>query len=108
MAMAGAWFLADELRQAAEHHVALQRYEQRLRPYIENKQKKARKFAPTFVPGSERRIALTQWAIRLIDLPPITRLVSKQFNMKSIIPAEGSAPGRPPLRQQESVPVGRL
>jgi 2-polyprenyl-6-methoxyphenol hydroxylase-like FAD-dependent oxidoreductase len=87
MAMAGAYFLAEELRQNADHHIAFQRYEQHLRPYIEQKQKKARKFAPTFVPSSELRIALTQWAIRLIDLPPITRLVSKQINLKSIIPA---------------------
>ncbi len=87
MAMAGAYFLAEELSQNADHHVAFQRYEQRLRPYIEQKQKKARNFAPTFVPTSEMRIALTQWAIRLIDLPPITRLVSKQLNLKSIIPA---------------------
>ena len=73
--------------QNADHHVAFQHYEQRLRPYIEQKQKKARNFAPTFVPSNQRRIALTQWAIRLIDLPPITRLVSKQLNLKSIIPA---------------------
>jgi 2-polyprenyl-6-methoxyphenol hydroxylase-like FAD-dependent oxidoreductase len=87
MAMAGAYFLADELRQNADPHVVFQRYERRLRPYIEQKQKKARNFAPTFVPSSQRRITLTQWAIRLIDLPPITRLVSKQLNLKSIIPA---------------------
>ena len=85
MAMAGAYFLAEELRQNADHHVAFQRYERRLRPYIEEKQKKARKFAPTFVPSSQTRITLTQWAIRLIDLPPVTRLVSKQLDLKSII-----------------------
>ena len=87
MAMADAHFLADELRQNANHLVTFQRYEQRLRPYIEEKQKKARNFAPTFIPSSQRRIALTQWVIRLIDLPPITKLVSKQLNLKSIIPA---------------------
>ena len=87
MAMAGAYFLAEELRQNADYHVAFQRYEERLRPYIEQKQKTVRKFAPTFVPGSELRIALPQWAVRLIDLPPITRLVSKQLNLKRIIPA---------------------
>jgi 2-polyprenyl-6-methoxyphenol hydroxylase-like FAD-dependent oxidoreductase len=87
MAMAGAYFLADELRQNADPYVAFQCYEQRLRPYVEQKQKKARNFAPTFVPDSQLRIALTQWAIRLIDLPPVTRLVSKQINLKSIIPA---------------------
>ncbi|MBI1260006.1 MAG: hypothetical protein GC204_21265 [Chloroflexi bacterium] len=85
MAMAGAYFLAEELRQNTDHHSAFQRYEQRLRPYVEQKQKKARNFAPTFVPSSQRRISMTQWAIRLIDLPPVTRLVSKQLNLKSII-----------------------
>jgi 2-polyprenyl-6-methoxyphenol hydroxylase-like FAD-dependent oxidoreductase len=87
MAMAGAYFLAEELRQSADPHVALQCYEERLRPYIQQKQKKARNFAPSFVPSSKLRIALTQWAIRLIDLPPVTRLVGKQMNFKSIIPA---------------------
>lgn len=87
MALAGAYFLAEALRENADHHLAFQRYEQRLRPYIEQTQKKARNFAPTFVPSSQRRIAITQWAIRLIDLPPVTRLVSKQLNVKSIIPA---------------------
>jgi len=87
MAMAGAYFLAEELRQNADPLVAFRCYEERLRPYIEQKQKKARNFAPNFVPNSELRIALTQWAIRLIDLPPVTRLVGKQMNFKSIIPA---------------------
>jgi 2-polyprenyl-6-methoxyphenol hydroxylase-like FAD-dependent oxidoreductase len=85
MAMAGAYFLAEELRQNTDYHVAFQRYEQHLRPYIEQKQKKARNFAPTFVPSSQTRITLTQWAIRLMDLPPVTPLVSKQMNFKSII-----------------------
>ncbi len=87
MALAGAYFLAEALRQNPDPHAAFQHYEQRLRPYIEQTQKKARKFAPNFVPGSQRRITLTQWAIRLIDLPPITRLFSKQLNLKSIIDA---------------------
>ncbi|HVU09871.1 MAG TPA: FAD-dependent monooxygenase [Phototrophicaceae bacterium] len=85
MAMAGAYFLAEELRRNADHHTAFQRYDQRLRPHIEQKQKKARKFAPNFVPSSQMRIVLTQWAIRLIDLPPITHLVGKQLNLKSIV-----------------------
>ncbi|MBI1255936.1 MAG: hypothetical protein GC204_00555 [Chloroflexi bacterium] len=87
MAMAGAYFLAEALRQNADHHAAFQHFENRLRPYIEQTQKKARKFAPTFIPSTQRRINLTQWAIRLIDVPPITRLVSKQLSLKSIIDA---------------------
>ncbi len=85
MAMAGAYFLAEALRQNTDYHAAFQHFEARLRPYIEKTQQKTRKFAPNFVPDSELRIRLTQWAIRLIDLPPVMRLVSKQLNVASII-----------------------
>jgi 2-polyprenyl-6-methoxyphenol hydroxylase-like FAD-dependent oxidoreductase len=85
MAMAGAYFLANELNRTNDYHEAFTRYEKRLRPYIERAQTKARRFAPTFVPNSRLRIMLTNWALRLIDLPPVSNLVGKQISAASII-----------------------
>jgi len=85
MAMAGAYFLASELNNTSDYQTAFARYEKRLRPYIERAQTKARRFAPTFVPNSQLRIRLTNWALRLIDLPPVSKLVSKQISIGSIV-----------------------
>ena len=53
MAMAEAYTLAGELDIAhGDHASAFERYEQRLRPYVERKQKGAREFAASFVPRS--------------------------------------------------------
>lgn len=85
MAMAGAYFLAQELKRAPNYHQAFAAYEKRLRPYIERTQLKARNFAPTFIPNSRLRIQLTNWALRLVDLPPVSRLVGKQITSSSIL-----------------------
>ena len=53
MAMAEAYTLAGELVVAqGDHASAFEMYEQRLRPYVERKQKGARDFAASFVPRS--------------------------------------------------------
>ena len=70
MVMAEAYTLAGELRAANGDHVrAFQTYEQRLRPYVERKQKGARGFAGSFVP----RTALGLW-LRNLTLDATTRL----------------------------------
>jgi 2-polyprenyl-6-methoxyphenol hydroxylase-like FAD-dependent oxidoreductase len=70
MAMAEAYTLAGELDAAGGDHTrAFQAYEQRLRPYVERKQKAARGFAASFVPKS----ALGLWA-RNISISAFTWL----------------------------------
>ncbi len=90
LAMAGAYFLTEELNQNSDVQAALTHYEKRLRPYVEKVQTKARRFAPNFVPDSQLGIAMFNWAIRLIDLPPVTHLFGKQFSVESIIPASSA------------------
>lgn len=90
LAMAGAYFLAEELIQTKDVQMVLARYEKRLRPYVEKVQTKARRFAPNFVPDSQLRMAMFNWAIRFIDLPPITHLFGKQLSLDSIIPASSA------------------
>lgn len=84
MAMAGAYLLAQALRQDQEVTRALAQYEAWLRPHIERTQSKAARFAPTFVPKDHLRIFLTHWAIRLISASIVSRFVGKQFSVESI------------------------
>jgi 2-polyprenyl-6-methoxyphenol hydroxylase-like FAD-dependent oxidoreductase len=70
MAMAEAYTLAGELHAAAGDHArAFAAYEQKLRPYVERKQKGARGFAASFVPKS----ALGLW-VRNVSINAMTRL----------------------------------
>ncbi|MBX3082296.1 MAG: FAD-dependent monooxygenase [Anaerolineae bacterium] len=85
MAMAGAYFLAEALHDAAEYRTAFDRYEARLRPHIERAQAKARRFAPNFIPSTDLRVALTTWAVRLMDIAPVAKLVGKQFSVESLL-----------------------
>lgn len=90
LAMAGAYFLTEELNQTSDVQAALTRYEKRLHPHVEKVQTKARRFAPNFIPDSQLRITMFNWAIRLIDFPPITHLFGKQLTLESIIPASSA------------------
>jgi 2-polyprenyl-6-methoxyphenol hydroxylase-like FAD-dependent oxidoreductase len=87
LAMAGAYFLTEELNQTGDPQAAMIKYEKRLRPHVEKIQTKAKNFAPTFVPSTQLRITLSYWAMRLIDFPPVTQLFGKQLDVKSFIPA---------------------
>lgn len=88
MAMAGAYFLAQSLQNTTSIPDALRDYDAVLRPHINRIQTKAKNFAPNFVPGSQLRIAIVKFMIRLIDLPFIKQVVGKQFALKSVIPAQ--------------------
>ncbi len=87
LAMAGAYVLTEELNRKDDVQDAFARYERRLRPHVNRIQRKAQKFAPNFVPGSKLHMAINNWTLRLIDLPPVTRLFGKQFSVTSIIDA---------------------
>ena len=70
MAMAEAYTLAGELQAAGGDHLrAFKTYEQRLRPYVERKQKGARGFAGSFVP----KTAIGLW-LRNLSLETVRRL----------------------------------
>ncbi len=88
MAMTGAYFLSQELAKTDSPQEAFQSYEARLRPHIEKIQRRTRNFAPNFIPQSHLRIALLNWALRLVDLPVVSTIVGKQVSLESIIPAE--------------------
>jgi 2-polyprenyl-6-methoxyphenol hydroxylase-like FAD-dependent oxidoreductase len=88
LAMGGAYILAEELGQTAAIPTALANYEKRLRPHIEEKQKKARKLAKSFVPRSRARIWLNHIMLKLLFTRPFRSLVSKQFGADTIFTEE--------------------
>jgi 2-polyprenyl-6-methoxyphenol hydroxylase-like FAD-dependent oxidoreductase len=77
LAMTQAYVLAGELASCDSASVerALARYERRLRPLVERKQKAARRFASTFTPATRIGIWLRDQATRLMALPPVARVL---------------------------------
>ena len=85
MAMAGAYFLAEGLAETRSYQEAFVHVDTCLRPHIEKIQASARNFAPTFIPKSNLRIAIINWALRLSGIPIFKQFVGKQFVIDSIL-----------------------
>jgi 2-polyprenyl-6-methoxyphenol hydroxylase-like FAD-dependent oxidoreductase len=74
--MAEAYTLAGELDVAQGNHAsAFEMYEQRLRPYVERKQKGARNFAASFVPRSAYGLWLRNASINVANRLGLVRLL---------------------------------
>src|SRR3569623_1500087 len=82
MAMAEAYTLAGEMHAAGGNHAAaFAAYEQRLRPYVERKQKGARGFAASFVPKTAAGLWLRNASINAANRLGLTRrLFGAQLN----------------------------
>lgn len=75
LAMTEAYVLAGELhRSGGDYRAAFSAYEQRLRPFLEEKQKAAQNFASTFVPKSDLGIWLRNQATKLMRIPGVSGL----------------------------------
>jgi 2-polyprenyl-6-methoxyphenol hydroxylase-like FAD-dependent oxidoreductase len=69
-AMAGAYILAGELARAnGDYQAAFARYEQTFRPFIERKQKGARRFASTFAPATRFGLLARNQMLRVMNVP---------------------------------------
>jgi 2-polyprenyl-6-methoxyphenol hydroxylase-like FAD-dependent oxidoreductase len=66
LAMAEAYVLAGELRNCGDYAAAFARYERRLMPILERKQKSAAKFASSFAPKTAFGITFRNWVTRLM------------------------------------------
>ena len=84
-AMGGAYILAEELGKAEEYRAALAAYERRVRPFVEDKQRKAQRFAKTFVPGSSLGVQLSYLTMKLMFTPLLARFIGKQFGFDSLL-----------------------
>jgi 2-polyprenyl-6-methoxyphenol hydroxylase-like FAD-dependent oxidoreductase len=86
MAMAGAYLLADELRQAeGDYRLAFPAYEEKLKPEIDRRQQEARNLTNTFVPRNRFEIAMSHFLLNAAFWPGISSLFAKQIGAKSLI-----------------------
>jgi 2-polyprenyl-6-methoxyphenol hydroxylase-like FAD-dependent oxidoreductase len=70
LAMISATVLAGELHEArGDHARAFARYEDRLRPFIEHKQRAAARFASSFAPRTRLGLAIRNGMTRLLSIP---------------------------------------
>jgi 2-polyprenyl-6-methoxyphenol hydroxylase-like FAD-dependent oxidoreductase len=79
MALGGAYVLAEELGQADDWRQALANYEHRVKPQIDERQRKAHDFAKQFVPGSELGIQEQTVMMKLVTYHAFSGLLKSQF-----------------------------
>ncbi|WP_375772845.1 FAD-dependent monooxygenase [Archangium gephyra] len=85
MAVAGAYILAEELGAAgSDVPAALDRYEQRLKPSIEDKQAAGRRMADWFVPKSRFGLALRDLALRVSLWPGVSSMLRRRMAAESL------------------------
>ena len=89
LAMAGAYILAEELSNAAASlESRLARYEQRLRPAVEEKQEAGRKMAKWFVPEDSVRLMFRDFMMSLSGFPPARPLLQRVLSPSSVLADE--------------------
>lgn len=75
-AMAGAYLLAGELASAGRHYgQAFQMYEQRFRPFIDHKQRAARRLGGWFAPRTQTGLFVRNQLTRLAAIPGLSSLL---------------------------------
>jgi len=80
LAMAGAYILAGELKQAnGDYKTAFEQYEILFKPFMEKKQKAARSFAKSFIPKSNFGIWLRNKIFKLMSSSLFSKLFLNQF-----------------------------
>jgi 2-polyprenyl-6-methoxyphenol hydroxylase-like FAD-dependent oxidoreductase len=90
LALAEGYVLADALRQAqGDHRRAFRVYEEKLRKFIEGKQKGAESFASAFAPRTALGLWARNQAIRLMAWPPLAK-----FFMRSALKDDIDLPDR--------------
>ena len=90
LAMGGAYILAEALHETADYQEAFRRYEQRMRPHVQEQQKNARGFAKSFVPGSSLGLLVQQVMMKVLLREAFIGLLRRQFGAQSILQAQSS------------------
>lgn len=76
LGVAGAYLLAEQLRQAESTEDGLTRYERLWRPVVEEKQQAGRKAARWFLPHSHAQLYLRRATLALARLPGLNRVIA--------------------------------
>ncbi|MBS1748006.1 MAG: FAD-dependent monooxygenase [Bacteroidetes bacterium] len=80
LAMAGAYILAGELKQAGgDFNEAFHQYEKLFKPFMEKKQKAAQFFAKSFIPKTNYGIWMRNLAFKLMSVSIFSKLFLSQF-----------------------------
>lgn len=86
LAMAGAYILAGELKEAGgNYREAFRQYEVLFRPFMEKKQKAAQTFAKSFIPKSNFGIWLRNRAFGLMSVSVFSKLFLNQFKDRDLM-----------------------
>jgi 2-polyprenyl-6-methoxyphenol hydroxylase-like FAD-dependent oxidoreductase len=86
MAMAGAYVLAQELKQHnGDYDAAFAAYQALLKPAVDKRQQDAALFAKVFVPSERSRPWLRRLTIRLMFNPLVLPIVFRWFGVKSVL-----------------------
>jgi 2-polyprenyl-6-methoxyphenol hydroxylase-like FAD-dependent oxidoreductase len=91
MAMGGAYILAEELRKTNDSRAAFAAYERRVRSFVEETQRKARRIAHTFVPRSPLGVRLSHLVMKLMFTPLLAPRIGKQFGVANLLQHAGPA-----------------
>jgi 2-polyprenyl-6-methoxyphenol hydroxylase-like FAD-dependent oxidoreductase len=92
LAMTEAYVLAGEIARAGnDHAAAFARYEERMQPFLAAKQATARKFASSFVPGTDFGVAFGNWMVRLMVIPPVANFLVGDLNDNIDLPVYEAA-----------------
>ena len=80
LAMAEAYVLAGEIHNAVtDHKAALMRYENRMKPFLLRKQKRAMTLVPSFVPKSRFGVAARNFATYLMRFPVFPEILMGRY-----------------------------
>jgi 2-polyprenyl-6-methoxyphenol hydroxylase-like FAD-dependent oxidoreductase len=86
MGMAGAYMLADQLRNAGgDYKVAFEGYQHKLQPEINRRQQDARGLAGSFIPRNEMEIALAHFFLNAAFWPGFRSWFARQIGARSLI-----------------------
>lgn len=91
LAMAEAYVLAGELARAeGDHAAAFARYQERMMPFLQQKQRSAAKFAGSFAPKNALGIFMRNLFTRLLRFPPLAeRLIGRDLMDDVALPDYG-------------------
>jgi 2-polyprenyl-6-methoxyphenol hydroxylase-like FAD-dependent oxidoreductase len=85
LAMGGAYLLAEALHEAGDYREAFCKYEHHMHSFVESRQKNARDFSKTFVPGSRLGLTVQQLLMKLVLRESFTSLLRRQFGAESLL-----------------------
>ncbi len=85
MALGGAYLLAEALHTQPDYASAFHAYETFLRPHIEQRQKSARDFAKSFVPGSQLGLMVQKVVLKIIARDAFVGVLRSMFGGDSIL-----------------------